>query len=168
MPNLIDLIDKHSINPCLVLHLECGLLDIDYSVSVIKKQSLRYENFHIWDKFHGLDAGFYFSASGTVDHPNACAGMRAGLHFNRLGGEFLYYDRSSKEHLGTGAFVNDNYFDFNLELPNCVMRDILTKIMVFDRVSDHNKNTFGLRIDIANLSSDTAATISFEVVRVYI
>jgi hypothetical protein len=96
--------------------------------------------------------------------------MRAGLFFNRLGGEFLYHDRSYKEHLGTGAFVNQNYFNFQLELPNRVVRDILTKIMVFDRVYDNNKSAFEVRIDIVNLSSESAdgAAVSFEIARVYI
>jgi hypothetical protein len=170
VPNLPELINRNSSDHCLVLNLQCGLSDINYNVSVIKKQFLKYEDFHVWDKLRGLDAGFYFSASGTVDYPDALAGMRAGLHFNRLGGEFLYHDRSYKEHLGTGAFVNDNYFDFRLELPNRVVRDILTKIMVFNRVYDQNKNTFGVRIDITNLSSDSAdgAAVSFEIARIYI
>lgn len=150
-----------------MLHLQCGLLDIGYDVRVINKNSLSHEDLHVWDKICGLDAGYNFSASGTVDHPHPCAGISAGLCVNRLGGEFLYYDRSNKKHIGTGAFVNDNYFDFDFELPNHTVRDILMKILVLDRVSDKDKNTFGIRIDITNLVPEGGA-VSFEIAIMYI
>jgi hypothetical protein len=166
--NIVDLIDKHSTTPFLVLHLQCGLLDVGYMVSVIDKKFLSHEKTHVWDKICGLDAGFNFSACGTVDYPDPYAGIRAGLCVNRLGGEFLYYDRSSKGHIGTGSFVNNNYFDFQLDLPNRTVRDILMKLLVLDRVSDKDKNTFGIRIDIVNLIPQGAAAVSFAIARVYI
>ncbi len=166
----MDLVDKHSLDGCLVLNLQCGVPDIGYSISVVKTHSLDFQEFHTWDKFCGVDAGFNFFVSGTVDHPAPCAGIRAGICINRLGGEFLYHDRSHKEHIGTGAFVNDNYFEFQLELPNRAVRDMLMKIMVLDRISDREKNKFGIRIDIINLTSELSegTPVSFQIARIYI
>jgi hypothetical protein len=170
MPNIIELAKQNTINRSLVVHMQCSLQDVGLKVSKIKKTEVSYDEFRRWEMSGGLDAGFSFSASGAVDHPEACAGMSVSLEVNRLGGEFLYLGGPDEERIGKGSFINDCSFYFEIGLPNRVVRDILMKLFSFNSIDEKQERKFGVRTDLTNLhktAPDQSAT-EFEIARLYI
>jgi hypothetical protein len=169
VPNIIELAKKNPIDRSLVLHMQCSIQDIGLKISKIQKAEVSYDEFRRWEISGGLDAGFSFSASGTIDHPEACTGISAWLEVNRLGGEFSYLSWPDEKHIGQG-WMGDRSFRFEIGLPNRVVRDVLMKLYLFRAPDQAGERKFGARIDISNLrkSDPNQSSTEFHILRVYI